>query len=255
MLVQELQQIFEIDERIAKMHQELSDLYDLRSSILKPKQTLATEAPIQTAQTAKTKTTESAAAEVAQQAYEAAQTAWTRYDIDMPSFDLLAKRLEKAAEIREQLEAAEPEIGQHLQIITVPTSSQIAKILNTETKEEGFVIEEEVTTPRRSKKWRVLLAYGRQKGISMQPDDFFVQKKYMINGRDMRGLGVTEYIALTVHQTELIDTDQWTMLLKGGDKSATAPCVMHTGDAYRFVLDEKACVFDDNTFRPALEIK
>ncbi len=73
----------------------------------------------------------------------------------------------------------------------------------------------------------------------------------------MRGLGATEYAALTLHTEQSIDQWSWTLLLKDY-KNSTAqlvPSVAYIGDQYKLELDEEIGLFDDEQFRPAVEVK
>lgn len=257
MLVAELKNIIELDEQINQLHEDLTDLYAKRLALIKTGAPAASPTKVDVL-----KTDPAERRNWAGQQYDKLQSAWRCYDVELPAFKKLQKKLEKSRDLISELQNAEPQLMDNLEILIVPPSDVLPFPVSNELRYcQGFsdgqdYVNETVPRPTMTRQWRVLVVYAGENGLAYGlPKAIIETKRYVLGGYDTRGLGPAEYAAFSLQYQQPIDDGIWTLLLK--DQQVGAPVVsagFHAG-RFRFDIDEANGGLDIDRYRPAVEVK
>lgn len=239
MQLKDLHHIDQLDTEIASLHQKLQQLYQKRSALVMPNQVALQSIAGQYSQTF-------SQADSTEALYQHLVQTWAQREIKVPAFRTLKARLEKVKASQARLATKYPELQGQLRVVLVPPKANLAKLLSKDHSEgqQQIVLEGELTD---TSKWSLVLIYASAEGLELNHPT--------THDKQLQALGVNEYIALVAQEELLIDEQQWTVLLKGKSKhDQTAPCVKFTNQAYHFMTDEIDSIFNDNGFRPAMEL-
>ncbi len=253
MLLSNISEVNEIDNQIGQIHGQLSELYLKRSTLMtdKPaKKTAAKSTPVQQGN------------EWAEAQYDSLVATWRQYGVALPSHRTMKTRLLKAYKILQEVSQARPEWHDTMTAVFVPKTADLPFPLNASfRKQQAFVntpdyIESSLTAPKVDKQWRLLLVYKEPEGLYAGSLEMMLNKKErIIANYDVTALGVREYAAFSLQQSQPIDSQTWTILPKTRQSSGQITCVGCIDGQFRFVVDEINGVFGDNRFRPAIEVK
>jgi hypothetical protein len=254
MLVKQLKQVIEIDERINTIHRELSDLYSQRAQITEEKD-------IPEIASKKEDSEELSQDRWVSKQYQKLSSTWQNCDIKIPSKKTLLPKLIKAHELIVELSAKAPDLEGKLSVLLVPPHKQFPFPVNSALREKqdsisaSDFVNPEYPSVKKSKAWKVLVVYGAHQGLYLGNAEMILENKsYMFSNHDMRDLGIREYAALSSQEKD-IDKQSWTMFLQ--DQQASEDTVAIAGcidDRYRFDLTETNSIFSDDRFRPAIEV-
>lgn len=252
MLLNQLNQVTEIDNLITEIQDELSQLYQERSSLLNGTGVKQQSLP----QLVKTKQADW----VAEQ-YRNLAAVWAQYSIAIPSLTSLKPRLNKAYKTIKALEAAKPDWIDWLRVILVPPTNKFSFPVAAELRmSQSFVtsadsLDASLPTVKKDAVWRVLVVYAADEGLYSGSLEMMLKQDNKVAGYDTTALGVREYAAFSMHLIQPVDTQSWSILPKGQTKAEQVPCVAFVDGQFRFDSDEVNSVFGDNRFRPAVEVK
>lgn len=268
MLLSDFKAVADLDTQISLLHHQLKELYDIRTDYIHnavPKtiqKTVSDKFDIFSAYPTTTSTTSSKTK--AQLDYNQLKAAWATYDIKLPSYASLKTKLHTAHARISQLTVNYSELSDSLVLVAIPPfklfNLEIYPELILKNKSKAYIptFYPELGQGTRSSTWRIFIVYSAARGLSLgNAKTILEQKKYIMNGYDMRGLGILEYAAFTLQNELAIDVDVWALLLRNYKLSSgkLVPSVAYTGGRYRFELDEAIGLLDNEYFRPALEIK
>lgn len=252
MLLKHLEQVAEIDDMINQIHEELVDLYRERAHLMGTKPGKLPTLPQAVARKRSDWTAEQ---------YENLKMAWAQYDISIPAYATLKKRLQKARTVIEKLTKAEPTWKDKLQVVLVPPTSKLQFPVQAELRMK----QDWITTPDyvdallhtpKATTWQVMVVYGANEGLYMGSPEMMLNKKNSkVANYDITKLGVREYAAFSLQNGSSVDTQTWTVLPKQRLSDGKMACVAYIDGQYRFDVDEVNGVFGDNRFRPAIEVK
>lgn len=249
MLLRDFQEVTELDSQIINLQNELVSLYKKRA------QAVAGDNP-SPQHTAMSQTT-------TKQLYNDLTQAWDIYDVTLPTYTSVRPRLAKAQALIADLELTNPHLTGCFSVVMVPPTS----ILGLDTiaafrNKQSFVtcsdyIHPDLTKTATAKNWRVLVAYTSTEGLELGSAANILQSNlYKLAGHDMRGLGILEYIALSLQVQAPIDISSWTLLLKGTTSTnQTVGSAAFVAGQYRFDTDDVHGLLTNDRFRPAIEIK
>lgn len=263
MLLSQLTEVNEIDNRISQIHGELSQLYLQRSTLLQNVPQMPVTAGQQPApQAAMAPVLGSEANEWAEAQYEALVAVWRQYGVALPSHRTMKTRLLKAHKTLQDIAQAKPEWQNGMTAVFVPASSALSfPVDGTMRAKQPFITSPDYTETNLpavtvDKQWRLLLVYKEAEGLYAGSLEMMLDKKEQkVAGHDVTALGLREYLAFSLQQTKPVDVQTWTILPKDRIGNDQVPCVSYTQGQFRFVTDEVNSVFGDNRFRPAIEIK
>lgn len=262
MILKEFQKIFDIDNRIVKMHEQLSELYKTRASILNSDKTAAPaissfEMPVE--------------GDVSQfdsrkiwtmKEYETLQTKWQRYDIKLPPYSALEAKLRAAYNTIFTLCALLPELQGKMSLLAIPPKKSLGFPVNPKLRLlqnpdlGNDLLSSGLGKVREDKSWRILAVYGAPSGIYLEsPKTIFERKMHLKADFDMSALGLLEYTALTLQNVELIDSTTWTVLMKDYKGDEVLPYATFKDGRYRFEMDKSYSVYGNVRFRPAVEVQ
>jgi hypothetical protein len=253
MLLRDLKNITELDEKISALHAELEDLYKQRSSFV-----LGDVVP--QALDHKTFTVDKPNDDWLQYEYQRLSTAWATYGIQIPELNKLETKLINARGVILNLAEGNPSLDHKLSIVLVPPSNlfNMDKLADMRQAQTFVLASDYIATKLqsnyRAKKWRVLVVFSDVEGLEIgNAKDIINNQLFKIDGQDMRGLGLYEYLALSLQHPAPLDLQGWTLLLKGY-KTGDVPSVSYTGGHYRFETDDARGILGDERFRPAIEV-
>ena len=195
--------------------------------------------------------------------YEKLQQAWKLYDIKIPSFSSLERRLNRANQIVEQIASSNVEVATQATVLLVPPTKILpfpvpAKMRVLQNSKPDTIHPNLAVRTPSHRRWRVFLVYGAKHGLYLgTPKSILQNEQYMIAGFDTRQMGLAEYAALTLQSPVKIDDGSWTVLLHDTDKNsqdALLPCARLVDEHYIFELEEAESVFGSDRFRPAIEV-
>jgi hypothetical protein len=248
MMLRDFQEVTELDGQIINLQNELVNLYRKRAAVV------SDGTPVLATRTA---------ANWTKQQYDQLAIAWAKYGVKIPSFSSLKTQLNKARHVITKLETAQSELAGDLAIILVPkdgiVNSKSAQTFRAQQKfvEHADFISDDVTMQPESKHWRVVVAYSAPEGLLLgNAEDILKAKAYKVAGYDTRALGISEYVAMTLQLDRPFDSMGWNLLLKGTkpeQTSVTSATFIH--NQYRFDTDDASGLLDQESFRPAVEIK
>lgn len=257
MLLQELKEVIEIDTHIQKIHQQLVNLYDRRNRIIKTTEQDATTV------SASALKSEILAPHISwpEQQYIRLAALWNEYGVGIGEFSQYEKRLVKAQSVIQKLSIAYESLRGSFEVVLVPPTGMFKyDQLHMLRQRQSFVlapdsIDPDIARPRDTRTWAVLVASTAKHGIPVEcPASFMQAESYLVAGYDTRALGVNEYIALSLQQKQPIDTECWTVLLKGLQPTDLMPSVTFKDGRYTFAVDEMDGVLSTEHFRPAVRL-
>jgi len=261
MKLNELKRVIDIDNAIKQTQQDLSELYVQRARLMK-----------QAEQSPKDKLpSENSSELIALALYKELEATWAKYDITLPSFRMLKRRLVASSDVMRDLEADLPEVAGQFKVILLPPARQLslpiaANIRGIQQRKkrqrvsklaEADTMEEVLTKGMRRRTWGVMVVLASPEGLHRgQPMKILNDRSYMVGGHDARQLGVAEYAAMTLSIEGHIDGQTNTMLLSTFSAHLPVPYVRFTSAHYQFELDTIGLsgIFSDDRFRPAVEV-
>ncbi len=265
MLVSELKKVIEIDDRISTLHKQLSTLYAERARYVQipiggPTNSIGTSG---TGTNIKTNLKIPSDAMWVEQTYQNLKTAWSRHNITIPPLTQLKKQILNAAIIISKLYDFQPDFYGKYQVVIVPPVQLIGQPgRRSSSIQQDFIkfddfVSDELPSHFRQKSWRMLVAYNASHALECgNAKQILDSKSYMIGGYDLRALGVFEYFAFSLQQSEPMDEGTWALLLKNSKNTTQlVPSVTFYKGQYRYELDDVSGVFGDERFRPAVEVK
>lgn len=247
MLLTQFKEVSKIDSRIQKIHQELAELYERRSMLTQGEKLHVTAGNNR--------------ATAVEKEYAHLVNVWHRYGIKPPTLKYLKPSLVRALAIVQDMTVAKPELKGQLSLVLVPPTKELQQALASRTSVQRFVqaldsIDPELPHPSVRLKWRLLVMYSGKEGLTWaSARTILADELYKIGDHDARALGQQEYAALTLHRTEPIDEESWSMLLRDVNQDAEVlPCATFEHGHYRFDHDDLDNIFGDTRFRPAVEV-
>ncbi len=243
MLLTEFKEVLALDKRINDLHRELSVLYEERKAI-----TISTsQSPGFTRSTASSANTQATTSWEHEQ-YEILRTAWLKFDLAIPAYKTLHKKLTMAKATLATLNASSA-TKDCFELFLCPPISRLASQSGLAT---GIAAK---SKPQRH--WKVLLAYKQPAGLPIEDDQlFFDSQQYLFGGYDMQGLNMREYGLYTMLQSAPIDVERWSLLpAQQTEDQQQIVCAGYIGNQYRYVSDDKRSLLGENSFRPAMEVK
>ncbi len=248
MLLREFQEVTELDGQIINLQNALVDLYRKRAAFVGE-------------ETAKPAAKASKKTDWTTEQYDYLAQAWAVYGIKAPAFSSLKTKLAKAEKLITELSLADPRLTGYLTVVLVPPTTMVTpQKLSTMRGQQRFIKQDDfassdITKPASASTWNVLLAYTAPNGLELgTAQEILKNKSYKIAGHDMRGLGVREYLAMTLQLQKPVDTNGWTILLKGAGKGMV-PSASFMNGQYRFDVDDVSGLAEQDRFRPGLTIK
>lgn len=257
MLLKEYNKLLEIDELITNLQEQLSALYSSRAAILKP------DTPPAKKKTSKLTDTlaDNVKSFVAAGEYQRLLQAWSRYEIEIPAYNQLEKSIVKALDVRMFIDKTVPMLQDKLKLVLCPP----AKILNPKTlpdlqkKHASLTDDDDIQASLlkafKARKWHLLLVYGEKEGLYLGAPETIVDKSTeVLQGYDSLALGAPEYLALSLQEKTVLDTDTHTLLPKHGVHEGTIPAVTYKDGTYQFLEEDSDTLFGDVRHRPAITI-
>lgn len=265
MLVKNLEELQKVDTQITSLLETLSGLYEQRAKLIAPNK--LTDNSSISSQFVASKTKNEKLREVKSR-YAEISIAWDRYGIKTPAFDTIKDKLINAQEIIESFSPVK-ELTNKMIILAVPPTRLLSFPVSGEirAKKEYTQYEDAVSLDlalklKTHKGWRVLVVYGSEAGLSFEVvNNTSHPISLALSGYDCSALGVAEYAALSLQIERPIDTTSWTCLPKKtqmtakDNQYATVAYAGLRNGRYRFDLNDMYGIFDDDRFRPAIEIK
>ena len=244
-MLRDFKEVAELDSQIMNLQNELVNLYRKRAQVVNTGE--SADGP------AKSSTT---------LLYEELMATWDVYGIHLPSYRTLKTRLLKAEKLITELEEADARLVGDMRVVLVPPTGTVnLENLRVLRDRQSFIrhkdfLSSEFGEVEQHKSWRVMVAFAAAEGLDFGPaKDILKNKLYKIAGHDMRGLGLQEYIALTLQMHGPIDTLGWTLLLQGTEQDTDqVSSVTFIHGQYRFDTDDVHGQLSEETFRPAIEI-
>lgn len=262
MLLTDFKAIADIDSQISELHKQLQGLYGVRADYLDAKNPAVIQkrgnhnifgyssiSPLQN---------------WPNKEYNRLKFIWQSYAIEVPSYSSLKNKLQKAHQLIIKLSSSSSPLTSNLTVMLVPPAKMFNMQIYSQLLEANypssapFYIDQELPAINKSSTWRIFVVYNAPTGLSLgSAKKMFDQKSYMFDKYDMRGLGVVEYAAFTLQNDFVADVNSWTLLLKNYKQKPgqQVPSAAYAGNHYRFELDDESGLFDDEHFRPAVEIK
>lgn len=257
MLLIDYKKVVEIDQTINELHKKLAELYAQRSGIVAS--TGSQAATTNTTRASNASASGSTAIiddEWVRDCYDDLQEAWVRYDIKIPSFTTLKRKLAAAQVV---LDDILPEYGASFNLLLVPPAKLFSLPLTDEIAEKSNLIFSPALPAAQTvaKGWKLFVVYTDSLAPKVEDYAHFVAKKNPVfAGYEMPGLDCREYTAFLLMSYKAIDENSWSLLIRDGDiERGLVPCVTRMGDSYHFEMDATAALIGQNHFRPAMEIK
>ncbi len=262
MLVKNLEKLEKVDVQINSLLGSLSELYKQRAELIAPKKHTD-----RSSQFMISKTKNERLREVKSRYAEISKT-WDRYGIKTPTLDTIKDRLINAQVIIDSLNLVE-ELSNKMIMLVVPPTRLLGFPIPRQIREkqqhtdyEDAVSLDLALKLKTHKDWRVLVVYGSEEGLSFDVmNDTSHPISVALEGYNCNALGVAEYAALSLQIQRPIDTASWTCLPNKSQvsgKTTHSASVAYAGlrnGRYRFDLNDMYGIFDDDRFRPAIEIK
>lgn len=248
MLLQDFAEVSSIDEKISQLHEQLMKLYSRRSTIMTMHGSIAEPDQFHNYEDSVMKRT-----------YDHIKDAWLSHDVALPEFSVLEKKLRAAARIIDDLGSNGKLDSADFEIIAIPPYRQTLQALKNEHTQHRLIIDDAVVDNKLIKKsntWRVMVAYTRQKAMTVKStSEFLANKEYLIGDHDASGMGVSEYLALIVQTNFNIDTSTWSLLMKDATSASLMVAGSTSDGICRIVIDDTDGIFEDTGFRPAIVIR
>lgn len=253
MLLNDLNKLNNIDNRIKSLHQELFELYQKRTEIFsvannvvarqqsKPPETVEDEPGVE-------------------QELARFRSVWRRHGIDTPKTKGFK---DKVAEARSLIPVLNRAIGESdaFKIHIVPPSNKlafpVARNIKSSHRLRDCWIDPEIRAPAQSRIWKVFVVYSKPEGIIMGEHESLISHGHAnLEGYEMSGLDLREYAAWLLASDDIYDSDGWSLIVRNADPASNyIPCVSHLGGNYSFNIDDPKALIGVNRFRPAMEIK
>ncbi|MEO5628105.1 MAG: hypothetical protein ABIQ89_04445 [Candidatus Saccharimonadales bacterium] len=228
-------QLSQLDSQISALHQQLNQLYRRRLQTMRQQKPQLQSIDSQFNQTIQ---------QDSNNIYNRLTDAWLSQGVDIPSLRTLSKRLQKASALNRQLTNKYPELVNHMEIVLVPPTAVLNTILDKDHNGHQQIVTQSALES--INRWRVTLIYSASHGLPLESSAY-------TNRQKLSQLGLNEYLALIIQGQLLIDEGTWTMLLKN-NQQAVVSCAGFASGAYRFIDDEINSIFNDNGFRPCVEV-
>lgn len=263
MILKQFQKVFDIDNRIVKMHEQLSELYKQRAGILNPDQDLTSDAfPIE----AVFETTSLNPFQLRKiwlvKEYELLQTKWQHYGLILPKYSELEARLNAAYNIVRTISAVLPELHGKMSLLVIPPKKYLNFPLNPKLRllqnpdMGNDLLSAGLPKTKADKNWRIMVVYAGPSGIYLEsPKTIFERQLHLKANFDMSALGLLEYTALTLQNIEIIDTGTWTVLMKDYGGGKLLPYATFKDGRYHFEMDTSSSLYGNVRFRPAIEVE
>lgn len=270
MLLSNFKAIADLDTQISLLHHKLKELYDRRVDYIQNTAPIHNTHPEKTPKTVSNKFdifssfSTSPSETTSRLDYDRLKAAWATYDIKLPTYISLKTKLSTAIERIAQMALNHSELANNLAVVAIPPFKLFnlelypELVLKNKSKAAMPYFYPELGQGTRSSNWRIFIVYSAARGLSLgNAKTILEEKRYVINGYDMRGLGILEYAAFTLQNDLVVDVDAWALLLRNltVNSDKLVPSVAYTGGRYRFELDEAIGLLDEEYFRPAMEIK
>lgn len=246
MLVDELQEVMQLDQKISSIHDKLHVLYQERSRLIS-----GSSRPSSINSLNKSTTGEPVASKSwTSQIYTQVTSEWEKFGLRLPSKAQFQRRLDKAYAELENLKSTSPLIAEQMKLVVIPPKSafnlsKIGKYRQTQglaNKPDRF--SDGISISQHKHGWKLTLIYAGAEGLLLDE----------INIDDYARLSVCEYLALSLQSNALLDTKSWT-LLPAEERGNQTVTVTYTGVKYLFELDDAASLIGDNRIRPVIELK
>lgn len=263
MLLKQFKKVIELDHRISDMHRELTRLYETRSHLIDQtsQDTFSNFSNNKILKKSGSKRIKNPTQILIKQYYDYLDACWGTFGIAIPSFDQLKSKLTKALTALDQLSMYHGELHNSMTIILIPPAKILSLPVSVKLRiAQGFTTApdymcQDITMPKRRSSWRVLVVHAAERGLSLgSPKQIVADKSYLMAGYDTRSLGVQEYAALSLQVEDCIDDGAWTALLKDYKNNDTVVCAGFIGDRFRYDIDDSDDVFENNGYRPAIEV-
>lgn len=261
MLLTELKKVIEIDGRISRLHRELTALYEERANYVQsPNHTISL-------QTDGGVVSEGTTAKISPELWSEQQHTdlkkiWSSYHLAIPTLAQLKPRLLNAHAAIEALEKSDNNFKNNLVVLLVPPSKELSPArLKHFRAAQAFIsiddyINPELMTDDNHRNWRVIVVFNEPIALNWgSAKNILTKKKYLIAGYDTRALGLSEHLAFSLQNSQPVDKDTWTSLLKDcqADTELVASVTFFKGQ-YRYEIDDVEGIFGDERYRPAIEI-
>ncbi|MBI2589187.1 hypothetical protein HYW35_03230 [Candidatus Saccharibacteria bacterium] len=262
MILKQFQEVFDIDNRIVKMHEQLSELYKQRAGILNPDQDLASDLFfVETASDTTGLGSLNSRKIWMIKEYELLQTKWQHYAVKLPKYSALEAKLSSAYNVISTISALLPELHGKMGLLAVPpkkyldfpVSPGLRLLQNPDIGND--LLSSSLPKTKVSKNWRILVVYSGPSGIYLEnPKTIFERKMHLKANFDMSALGLLEYTALTLQNIEIIDSGTWTVLMKDYRGDQLLPYATFKDGRYHFEMDKSDSIYGNIRFRPAVEV-
>ncbi len=261
MLLSELKEVIEIDSKISSLHGELNGLYQKRARLVeattaKPVNSPAVGLP-ERSETPDMMTPQKWAKRV----YDQSVKNWSDIGVQIPAKSTLLTKFKKAYGILTAISDENPELAKKMNVILVPPTKKLNLPIESKFRShQPAVFDKDYIQPeirlKESKAWKVLLVYTSKHGLSLGDAAAITKSKaYKIAGFDTRGLGLSEYLAMTLQVESVVDQDTCTALLRDPAGDNRVIVGQFVNGRYRVEITDDEDLFGDVTFRPAVEVK
>lgn len=242
MLYKELQVINELDAAIAGLHNDLVRLYQERASILNSP--AGASKPAISKKTAAKSTT----AEI-ERNYYILQAKWAGMGATFPTFKRLEKKLQRAYDLQTQIEQANPAWRGKLNIVAVPPTKILEKILATDPRAQQLFVLDDVALsnlPQRTV-WSLTLAVDADQSLPIYGLTSFIEREtYRQYCYDCRGMGLMELLAAELQGIQTVFDGSWTVLLRDYKDTGQVLCATYAEGQISFSTEDTNCLLGDN---------
>lgn len=223
-------------------------------------------------------------------------SSWQRHGIEVPPQEELEQRLHRAHRVASRMVEEDEHLDGRLNVVLVPPKAVMDWPVKESLREsQGLVaghniigkhfgnrytgkrtsvadkIHGSIAPTTSSDEWRVLVTDTSESGRYYgSPKNIVQHERYMIAGYDTREMGPTEYAALSLQSTELLEKQSWTWLLKDYTPGNGAPrpaqyatshsttydtfVMQPTGQNFEFKSANENFNWGGARFRPTVEI-
>lgn len=243
MLYKQLQRITELDKQIHDMHLRLAEYYRERATLTSSKQPAEVlDSPVITTDP--------------REVYAHLQASWKRFNITLPTYKTLAKRLTAAANAVDVLVQENHQLAGNLTVLAVPPQVQLNKLIASGDLPHRYTFTEEYESPAAGKGWSIVIVTAANFALSIDSlSDSLGEHEFTYKQFDCRGLGVREAIAADIQGLEIVTAGNWTLLLKDATGISHIPCVTKQGNQLIFDTDDARCLLGNNYLQPAIAIQ
>ncbi|HVI60582.1 MAG TPA: hypothetical protein VM535_00300 [Candidatus Saccharimonadales bacterium] len=239
MLYKELKRANDLDAAIAGLHEHLADLYKERASLLR-----STSAPTETdAKPAKPHKIN------VEGSYYALRSKWNSLGANFPDLKKIDKKILKALDLQQKLEANNPDLRDKLTIVAVPPFKTLEKILAGDSlAAQSFLLDDEIfQNVRKTTSWSLVIMVDATLCLPIYGlKGFLERREFIYDGHDCRGMGLNELIAAELQGVSVVFEDSWTVLLKGQTKPKDVLCATYENGLIVFSTEDTDCLLGEN---------